>query len=956
MRITKLKDSLRNIWKQRVSFLSIILIATLGITTFLGIDYTTAGFRESAMVSYRENNFRDIEILSTLLFSREDLDDLKSVEGVTDAEAVLMTRAKIRKGTESRNIQVLSETERINRLIYRSGRKPQGKNECAIEEHIAESLGIAVGDKVLMTDAQGKAPEYLLSTEYTVTAIVVHQDHYNKVVPVDPYVFVNAEAFDAEALDGDFMIAELVVDKPADADLFSNSYQQGVRKIQDRIDAIAPKATARRNTVFQEKLDKGLEKLVEAFDTIEDAKESVRNKIREAYEKLFTSEAIRGLVHWAGRRTFNPDDPNAGVPFLDITDVISIDLTLPLDTFILDLIHSDKVPDQLLAAVYSLAFKEEPPKVQDGNEYDYAAVRAALEDAAKPHLEKYKQFTDGLAQWKDAVRKYEKARNMEPCRWLPFDVTGNASFSQLMAGSSNFSDLKGTFSLMFILVGALVIFATIGKMIDEQRYQVGTMKAVGFFTREIFTKYLWFGVLGTLIGTLLGILAAYIGVQPFMLQGFDKYYRIPINHMAFPVPVTLLTIAAAVLLAVIAIWLACRRLLKEPAVRLMVPKVPSARNKAQKKRAVLSLYTRLILLNMRTDLKRVIVTIVSVAGCCALVVIGITLRNGLFKCVDLQYKQIIRYDLCVKFDPEASDTVQKDIDSSLRARGTEFTPVYNTNVTYRAGSVQVSELFCGDLKEIYDYYLLDDWKTGKPLFQVQDGLVVQRKIAEKLGLNVGSEFEISVGGTKTANVRVAAVFENYIGRAMMMSREYYEKVYGEAPVPNAFLVRQNGADAQALENSLKGITGFETLNRADTDRSIVENSTSMINGLVLLFIFIAALMAGVVQMNLTNMYILQKKRELIIMRVNGFTVKEVIGYVLRETVLTTIAGIVLGIALGSVVSYSILRTMEQTFIQFFRGVCVPAWLIGAGLTVVFTVIVNFIALRKTKDLKLTDAA
>ena len=133
-------------------------------------------------------------------------------------------------------------------------------------------------------------------------------------------------------------------------------------------------------------------------------------------------------------------------------------------------------------------------------------------------------------------------------------------------------------------------------------------------------------------------------------------------------------------------------------------------------------------------------------------------------------------------------------------------------------------------------------------------------------------------------------------------------------------------------------------------------ATSVINAIVILFIFMAAVMAGVVLTNLTNIYIMQKKRELTIMRINGFTVKEVIGYCTRETVLTTLTGIVLGIALGAGIAYRIVRSMEQAFLRFDRSVSLKAWLFGALITALFAIIINVIVLRKVKNLKLTDLA
>ena len=232
-------------------------------------------------------------------------------------------------------------------------------------------------------------------------------------------------------------------------------------------------------------------------------------------------------------------------------------------------------------------------------------------------------------------------------------------------------------------------------------------------------------------------------------------------------------------------------------------------------------------------------------------------------------------------------------------------------------------------------------------------------MAEISGLGPGSEFDLSVGGYDRKRVRVAGVYENYIGAPIVMSREYYSKVVDPefGVLDNVMYIRLNGKELAELEQYIKtneDIWGFESLTSADEDRHIFDASTSVINAIVALLIFMAALMAGVVLMNLTNIYYLQKKRELTIMRVNGFTVREVIAYMTRETVLTTILGILLGIGEGSAVAYRIVRTMEQPVIQLDRSVSYMAWIMGAVITLAFTVLVNCAVLRKVRKLKLTD--
>jgi ABC-type lipoprotein release transport system permease subunit len=387
----------------------------------------------------------------------------------------------------------------------------------------------------------------------------------------------------------------------------------------------------------------------------------------------------------------------------------------------------------------------------------------------------------------------------------------------------------------------------------------------------------------------------------------------------------------------------------------MQPKIPAGRKKAARSGGhLLSLYSRLILLNIRSDLKRVIVTIVSVTGCCALVVIGFTLKSAVIGALENQYTRIVDFDGRIKFDTKTAENAAEEISQRLKSEGVDYTELYDGVVTFRVTENLVGELLCGDIAEISEYYHLLDWKTGEPLPPSDDGILVQKRTAETYDLEVGSELELTLGSAESAKVRVAGIFDNYIGRVMAMSPAYYQKVFGRECATNAFYVRLNGTDEQALLDSLQQIDGYESYSPSDEEKTLFASSAALVNVIVALFIFMAAIMAGVVLTNLTNTYILQKKRELTIMRINGFTVREVISYVSRETVVTTILGIMFGVAAGAGLSYKITRALESVFIQYDRSVSYTAWLYGVLITLFFTVIINIIVLRPIRNLKLTD--
>jgi len=844
MKRTQRKDAWRNIRKQGVSFASIIVIALLGVAAFLSISYSAEAMKVNGSAAYDALHFRDLEVVSTLLLTEDDLECLRNTEGVSDVEPLWQTGANAYINGQREGAAVITVTERLNRPILVEGRLPETLTECAVEKRLAEKAGWHLGDTVEWLEMTESTGRFFLGVEaLSITGIVEHPDHVNLNVPDVLYILVYRDAFDHEAMKNCCMKALIEVDTPAGMDRFSAGYQAAVQAVRERIEALASTRAPLRDAEVRQ----------------------------QAYGEL------------------------------------------------------------------------------DEAETNYAAYLEETSASGESAPEEIDEFWASFEQIISDQRR--EVDEMAPCRWIVLDSRGNTSFVQLNTSSKNLASLQMTFSMLFVVIGALVIYATVSKMVDEQRTLVGVTKALGFFNREVFAKYLLFGLLATVLGTFLGILLARFWIEGFVLNGYNIYFTIDLRQPRMFLKPTLIVILGGVFLAVAAVTFACLRLVRMPAIRLMQAPVPKGRNKTVRtQKHVLSLYSRLVLLNIRMDIKRVLVTVVSVAGCCTLVVIGFTLKYSIDKCMEKQYTEVVQYDGRIRVDYAG------DVEEELISSGVEYVPLYDGNVTFRIRDVDMGELLCGDIAAIETMFRLNDWQTGEPLAPTDEGIYIQRRLAEIYDLTVGSEFEMTLNGTQTITVRVAGVFENYLGRTMAMSPGYYEALCGETPQSNAFFVRFGDVDREALLSELDETLGFVEHTPADEGKAMFKAATSVINAVVALFIFMAAVMAGVVLLNLTNIYILQKKRELTVMRINGFTTKEVIAYVTRETVITTILGIILGLIFGSAIGYRIVRALEQSFYRLERSICFSGWLYAAIMTVFFTVIVNIIALRKVKDLKLTDVA
>ena len=814
MKDTHKLDTLRNIIKNKASYISIMLIAFLGVAAFLSMDYAAFSLKSAGEYAYEKADFRDLELISPLMLTEEDIDAVRKTEGVDDTEPVFLTGALASEGNINRSVNVISLTERINKARVIKGRAPEEIFECAIEERLATELGLSLGDSISIFSSEGSHHEYLREEKYILTGIMVHPNHMNPSSAEAPYVFVTSDAFEKEKLGGRIMAVELTTDER--------------------------------------------EKVKEKLGTL--AKESFLSRLESISEAEFEELISAGMIP----KDLIPE----GMPFSEIKTILK-----------------------------------------------------------------------GIIESKDQL-------------WVINDEKGNTDYVSMLIDIENISKLEMTFSLMFILVGAMIIYATIGKMIDEQREQIGGMKAFGMRQGEIFIKYLMFGVSATAGGMILGMLAARFVFEGYVLHSYSRYYSFDIEKPLITIFPTFIVFLIGILLSVLSSYLACHRLLKLSAVSLMQPKVPEIKAAStRRKSSVFSLYGRLILRNMLADKKRIAVTVAGVTGCCALIVTGFTIKSAVKGCVDKQYTEIVGFDEKIRFNTVKAG---EEIEELLKDEKLSYLPVSESIISYRMGDDTFGKLVCGELDKLKGFYNIYDWKSGRELSLSGDGIYIQRRIAEIYNLSCGDEIMIMNSALQSGKVKISGIFENYIGSMVFMNTESYYDVFHSTSEPDVFLVRLGGKDKEKLLGALEKIEGFEKMEAADSERTVFESVTSVVNGVILMLVFLAALLAAVVLTNLTNMYMLQKKRELTIMRINGFSVGETVGYMVRETILTTLLGIVLGCGVGSACAYYIIRSLEQPYTRMIRSVSPSAWLVGAVITLIFAAIVNYVVLRKVKDLKLSN--
>ncbi len=1039
MNRTQFLDARRNIRRELVSFVSIVLIGMLASLSYLGITYSAATLQKDALTFFNTCELWDLDVFSTMLLDDGDLDAIRDLPGVERAEALWQADARLAVGRTETAVSVISVPETLSVPKLLEGRLPGETGECAIEQEVAKRCGLTVGQRIRLDSTPVSGIDPLAEKDYVITGVFQSPDHITYMIQTTPYILVTADSFNRAELEGAFMrIRVRVANAPENR--YDEAYRQAVSPVEDAINAIAGERAEIRVERMRETLDNriadGRRELEEAAALLADAEAQLEDGRRQLEEKRREFEDGRQQLEEARRQyEESPAKLAEARTQLDEAWAMLADAQRQLEEAKEQL---DRGGDVLVEAEYQLAaipellvrviwlidviedavggfplprvvgsyvtqYKDSIRQFNEGrnlwyskgeeyldaltlyeknrrqlelNEEDYAAAQAALADGEQQLLDGEAQLRDAEAALLDAQAQLEDAEqqlrdgrqqyrdgetalseaeylrdHLELGRWIVLNNNGNPGFFYARANVDTLLSLRLSFSTIFLVVGALVIYATIGRMVEEQRNLIGTVKAMGFYNREIFAKYLVFACSAALLGAALGVLIAWLPLQRTILNSYESLMNYGTGTRSFLFADTALVAGGSLAVSVVAVYLGCGRLLRQPAIRLMQKAMPESGRKKGSRSAEKSLYVRLIFRNMRTDWSRVLVTTVSIAGGCMLMVIGFTLRYGISGMPDRQFGGIQTYEAEVFFNSGKNPDAGAEIDAVLTENGLPHIGVYKAGMVFEAdNTLNALTVIVADPGALEGYFTVRGL-DGEALALPESGALVPRRFWEHYDFDVGDSVPVNL-----SELRLAGVYENYYGQMFLLTPAGYEECFLDAPGRNCFFVKTNGMGIKALQEKLDGIEGLSEVNDAYAERHMIEQFTGTLNLVVWLMLFIAGLMAGFIVTNFSMTYIQRKTGELTVMRINGFSTEECIRYAAVDLVVTTVLGVLLGLVLGRYMGDSVLMTTETPYIQMIREPNFRSFLYSALITFGFSAFSNSFALHRIRKLKLSDIA
>ncbi len=562
-----------------------------------------------------------------------------------------------------------------------------------------------------------------------------------------------------------------------------------------------------------------------------------------------------------------------------------------------------------------------------------------------------------------AEKKLSEARaevDKMDCTWILLDRRANAGFVDIGSNLKAVDMMAVVFGMMFLIITAVVCFSTLAIIIDEQKTLVGTAKAFGFTKGEVAKKYLMFGVSAAVIGSILSVTGAYL-LANFVQKVYARtgMYSIGVARSIITGKITVIACLMITAVTVIASLIACADILRSPASVLMKGAVlKKSDNKPKKKKVVSrkgSLYSRLIFRNMLDDKARVLVTVAIIAFSCFLMGLGITMKLAFDGMMERQINDVNKYDMMVMMGDDITDEDESELISVLAGKGVSYLPATSETKLYRwDGRLDGLTLICADPEELGEYYAVTDAKTGEALSLPDDGVLIQKRMHESYNMNEGDMLPLYDSGLGEHEARIKGNFINYVGRMAVVSPKAYKEIFGDENEENCFFIKLNGVDAEVLKDDLIAVTDDLSFGAKDEFRMQFESASQLYNVLVYITTGIAILISFMILTNLSNIYLSRKKTELTVMRINGFSIRQTKGYLSRESIATTGAGIVLGVIIGAIISPPLIALIQQPDLEFIKSFQVTAWVSAVGLEALFAIIINTIVFRKVKDLNFRD--
>ena len=621
-------------------------------------------------------------------------------------------------------------------------------------------------------------------------------------------------------------------------------------------------------------------------------------------------------------------------------------------------------------------------KLADG-EKEITDNEKKLQDAVKDLKKGEKDLADGKKEYEDAKKDAEdeiaenqqklddakkELEDLEMPEWMVTDREELPEYTDYGDNADRLRNIGQVFPVIFFLVAALISLTTMTRMVEEQRTQIGTLKALGYKKSAIAAKYICYAFFATLLGSVLGMLIGEKIIPYIIITAYGIMYHNVANTISidYQPGFALIASTASVVCTVGATLFASGKELQETPASLMRPPAPKEGKRVLLERLTfiwkhLSFSWKSTIRNLFRYKKRLIMTVFGIAGSMGLMLVGFGIQDSISDIAAIQYRELQHYDGMVIEDSDATEEEHAELFEYMKENEqiAHCNRVQMTKISAPKGSSSVSiYLFVPEsLSEFAKDVTLKNRITGETYELTDEGAAISEKTASLLGLKVGDMIPLKKGD-KEYKVRVAVITENYMSHYLYMTPRVYEQTFGEMPeYENIVFTMQEDCkdDLEMAGTRILANPGALSISYTSSLASQVDRMLSTLDAVILVLIVSAGMLAFVVLYNLNNINITERQRELATLKVLGFYDGEVSQYVLRENVILTVLGIMFGAVFGILIHRYVITTVEVDAVMFGRNIKPLSFLYSGILTSIFSIVVNGVMHFKLKTIDMVES-
>ena len=564
-----------------------------------------------------------------------------------------------------------------------------------------------------------------------------------------------------------------------------------------------------------------------------------------------------------------------------------------------------------------------------------------------------KQYEEIVKNAKKDIKKTLKEEKQPGENWYVLDIDSNVGFYQYEQDTQRIDNVAKVFPLVFFIVAVLICLTTMTRMVEEERSQIGTLKALGYNDISIMFKYILYAALATIIGSMIGVAIGYRILPDLCFEMYKNMYRLGNIKLSYYSSLTFQGMMIALLCTLGATIYTCRKTLKESPANLLRPVAPPPGKRVLLERIKLvwnhlSFSYKVTVRNVFRYKKRFLMTIIGIAGCTGLILAGFGLKDCIVKMVPHQYEEIFTYQAKIHLNEEKTDETIDKIKENKKIKN--ILEVQEESVTIDNKNTNQSVTLVIPKDDPKEFIKLQNRKT-KEQYDLTDGLIITEKLVKLLEVEENDILKFS--GTDTYKEKVAHITENYLFHYIYLPKTSYKK-----DEYNTLLIKTKSMtekEEKALANELKEILGISSITFTSSTRHVFDDTMDSFAYVSLILIVSAGALAFVVLYNLSSVNISERRRELATIKVLGFYDKEVYQYINRENTILTLIGILLGLGIGNILTMYIIKTCEIDMLMFDTTIAWPSYLYAILITMSFAILVNIILYFSLKKIDMIES-